>query len=64
MNKNKETKTIKIFLKFSFINIKKVFFDFSKYINSVIKYCIKIKNPTILMLIKNAVKKDKIIKFD
>ena len=36
---------------------------FSKYINSVIKYCIKIKNPTILMLIKNAVKKDKIIKF-
>ena len=55
-------KTVKLII-FDFMNLKKDIFVFSEQIIKDIKYCINIKRPTILMLIKKAVKKDKIIKF-
>ena len=48
-----------IFLKFNFRNFKKGVLDFSKKITKVTKYCIKIRKPTILILIKKAVKNDR-----
>ena len=48
-----------IFLKFNFRNFKKRCFGFFQKIIKVTKYCIKIRKPTILILIKKAVKNDR-----